>query len=175
MTAPTQFHQVEIIVNGQVFSVPRENRTYTEGTQKSLGFGYDGGGSRKNSPFLSAFTIDVPIEHSAWIAVRCFEHRSFVTITPEIYVSMNLEKDETFSNGWRPLPHPDSYFRYAHTAPVHFEIDGPVKPRKREVNYFIQRMHEEITRNTGVLADNEVAEYRKALEIYQKVAERAIE
>ncbi len=172
MTAPTQFHQVEIIVNGQVMSVPRQNRTYTEGSQKH---DVEDGGGGENLPFSTEFTIDVPIEHSAWIAVRCFEHRSWKEISPEIRVSRILEEDETFSEGWRPFKHPQSCFRYAHSAPVYFEIDGPIKPRQREVNYFIQRMEQEIARHTGILADDEVSEYRKALEIYQKIAKRAVE
>jgi hypothetical protein len=34
-------------------------------------------------------------------------------------------------------------------------------------------MEQEIARNTGVLADAEVAEYRRALEIYRELARRA--
>ena len=65
--------------------------------------------------------------------------------------------------------------RYAHSAPVHFEIDGPVRPKKRETRYFIDRIEKEIARNTGVLADDEVAEYRQALEIYREIDKRAEE
>ncbi len=101
------------------------------------------------------------ISQSSWVAVRCFEYRDHEWLTKD-----NRDVTE---------PTEKSRFRYAHTAPVYFEIDGPVKPRKREVNYFIQRMEQEIVRHTGVLADDEVAEYRKALEIYQKIAERAVE
>ena len=56
---------------------------------------------------------------------------------------------------------------------MHVEIDGPVRPRRREVAHFIERMEQEIARNTGVLADAEVAEYRRALEIYRELARRA--
>jgi hypothetical protein len=41
------------------------------------------------------------------------------------------------------------------------------------VNYFIQRMEQEIARNRGVLAAEEVAEYEKALSIYRDIAIRA--
>ncbi len=101
------------------------------------------------------------ITRSSWVAVRCFEYRDHESLTKE-----NRDVSE---------PTEKSRVRYAHTAPVYFEIDGPIKPRQREVNYFIQRMEQEIARNTGVLADDEVAEYRKALEIYQKISERAVE
>ena len=43
------------------------------------------------------------------------------------------------------------------------------------MNYFIQRMEQEIARHTGVLADGEVAEYRRALDIYREIAQRAVE
>ncbi len=168
MTAPTQFHQVEIIVNGKAISVPRDKLTYTHGAEEDEGMS-------QNSPSTTEFTVDVPIEHSSWIAVRCFEPRSLETITPEINFTRLIDQDGTFSNGVRPGKHPNDRVRYAHTAPVYIDIDGPIKPRRREVNYFIQRMEQEIARHTGVLADDEVAEYRKALAIYQEIAERATE
>ncbi|MBI3866269.1 MAG: CehA/McbA family metallohydrolase [Planctomycetia bacterium] len=123
--------RIEVIVNGEVARViTPQNRAP----------------ANLKSPALST-KIDeqVPLEHSSWIALRCFEER----------------------DGGR------NHSFYAHTAPVHFEIDGPVRPREREVNYFIRRMEQEIARNRGVLADAEVAEYEKALAIYQEIAKRA--
>jgi hypothetical protein len=95
----------------------------------------------------SRATIDETIElkTSSWIIVRCFEK------------------------------HPDGRRRFAHTAPVHCEIDGPVKPKQKEVAYFIQRMEQEIARNRGVLAAEELAEYEKALAIYKELESRAVE
>ncbi|MFM7161805.1 MAG: CehA/McbA family metallohydrolase [Planctomycetaceae bacterium] len=93
--------------------------------------------------FRSTWQAEVTLRESSWVAVRCWEE----------------------SGGER--------LRYAHTAPVHVEIDGPVRPRRREVAHFIERMEQEIARNTGVLADAEVAEYRRALEIYRDIARRA--
>lgn len=101
--------------------------------------------SLKTGAVATEINERIPIEYSSWIAVRCFERREGTG-------------DRTF---------------YAHTAPVHFEIDGPVRPRQREVNYFIQRMEQEIARNRGVLADAEVAEYEKALALYREIAQRA--
>jgi hypothetical protein len=85
----------------------------------------------------------LPLAHSAWAIVRCFEKQ------------------------------PDGRLRFAHSAPVHFEIDGPVRPKPREAAYFIGRMEQEIARNRGVLAAEELAEYEQALEIYRKLADRA--
>jgi len=154
--AASPFHQLEVIVNGRVIPVPPSQRTFNVI-----------GGSE------SRFSIDIPIEHSSWIAVRCFEHRTQESIIPEDIGKIGLLADKEFSAGFRPDS--PTRVRYAHTAPVYFEIDGPIKPRKREAHYFIERMEQEIARNTGVLADDEVAEYQKALEIYEKIAQRAVE
>ena len=153
MKAASPFQQIEIIVNGKVIPVPRENRTFTPAVN-------DDHGSE------SHFSIEIPVEHSAWIAVRCFEHRSREPNPSELLT------DKTISGGVKPSG--ITRTRFAHTAPIHVEIDGPLHPRKREVNYFIQRLEQEITRNTGVLADDEVGEYRKALEIYHKISERVV-
>ena len=107
----------------------------------------------------SSATFD--IKRTSWVAFRIIEYRNVESVTSRVSsVSVPTEK---------------SRVRYAHTAPIYIEIDGPTRPRKREINYFIQRMEQEIARNTGVLSDDEVAEYRKALEIYQEIAKRAIE
>ncbi len=106
------------------------------------------------------FRFSHRLTKSSWVAVRVFEYRDVESVTKSRERTELVKKER---------------FRYAHTAPVYLEIDGPVKPRKREVNYFIQRMEQEIARHTGVLAEDEVAEYRQALEIYQKIAERAVE
>jgi hypothetical protein len=64
----------------------------------------------------------------------------------------------------------DGRERFAHTAPIHVEIDGPVRPRRREVQHFIERIEHEIQRNQGVLEQAELAEYEHALEIYRQLA-----
>src|SRR6185369_6707185 len=121
--------RIEIIVNGEVARIiePLHRR--------------EPGG---DGPYRTLFEESIRVEHSSWIAVRCFESRE-----------------------------PTSRFYFAHTAPAHFEIDGPARPRVREVNYFIERMTKEIARNRGVLADAEVAEYERALAIYREIAKRA--
>ena len=84
-------------------------------------------------------TEQLTLDHSAWVAVRCFDQP------------------------------PGKRFRYAHTAPAHFEIDGPVRPKRREVAYFIERVTQEISRNRNVLKAEELAEYEQALAIYKKL------
>jgi len=147
-TATSSHPEIELVINGEV-------QPYTGNTKISLmRIGKKFGGMRVQ------FDGTINIHHSCWIAIRYFERRNLES-TP-------IESPHV------PFDAP-SRVRYAHTAPVYIEIDGPIKPRKREVNYFIQRMEQEITRNTGVLAEDEVAEYRKALEIYQEIAKRAVE
>ena len=160
----TAFVQLEVIVNGNTIPL-RQNEVSPVPVKK---------GTKIIPPgHIYGFKTYVPIEHSSWIAVRCLEHRVQESISERDRWIKDTVPDDSFVNGERPRA--STRVRYAHTAPVYFEIDGPIKPRKREVNYFIQRMEQEIARNTGVLADDEVAEYRKALEIYQKIAERAVE
>lgn len=96
--------------------------------------------------YINTADVAFTIEESSWILVRCFEEG---------------EVDR---------------FRFAHTGPVYVEIPNrPLRPRLREVNYFIQRMGTEIERNRGVLDDAEVAEYEAALEFYEGLRETAQE
>ena len=86
----------------------------------------------------------VEVAESSWAAVRCFE---------------------ASGNG---------RIRFAHTAPWHFEIGNqPVRPRREEIDYLIQRVRREINRNQGVLTDAALEEFREALRIYLEIAERA--
>lgn len=114
--------RVEIIVNGDVVRTIKPANKPTE----------SGG-------FSSPLAEKLPLTHSSWVAVRCFD---------------------------QPL---GKRFHYAHSAPAHYEIDGPVRPKRREVAYFIERMTQEISRNQGVLAAGELAEYEQALAIYRKL------
>jgi hypothetical protein len=91
----------------------------------------------------TAIDETLPLKTSSWAIVRCFEKQ------------------------------PDGRLRFAHSAPVHCEIDGPVRPKQREVAYFIDRMEKEIARNRDVLAAKELAEYEQALAIYQKLVNTA--
>jgi hypothetical protein len=96
----------------------------------------------KSGGFASAIDETLPLKNSSWAIVRCFERQ------------------------------PDGRIRFAHSAPIHCELEGPVKPKRREVEYFIQRMEQELVRNRGVLAAEELAEYEQALNIYRKLATR---
>lgn len=92
------------------------------------------------------YTIDCSqtLQGSGWIALRCFEDL------------------------------PDAKVSFAHTNPVFVDVPGsPLVPRRRDAEFFIKRMDEEIIRNTGILSDESLSEYRKAKAIYEAVLERA--
>jgi hypothetical protein len=94
--------------------------------------------------FESPFEISITIEGTSWVAVRGFE---------------KLE---------------DGRERFAHSAPFHVGVPGkPLRPRKFEVDYLIQRVEAQITRSSGVLPASALDEYRGALKSYRSIAETA--
>jgi hypothetical protein len=97
----------------------------------------------------SRFEVEVPIDGTSWLAVRCFEpHRS----------------------------EPPWKMGFAHSAPIHIKMPGrPLRPRKIETDYFVRRMEAEIKRNRGILSAEALAEYERARNIYARLAETAID
>lgn len=92
------------------------------------------------------YSIDLQesLSGSGWLALRCFEEL------------------------------PDGKVSFAHTNPVFVDVAGsPLIPRRRDAEFFIKRMDEEIARNTNVLPDESLAEYRKARAMYEAVLEKA--
>ncbi|KPK39160.1 MAG: hypothetical protein AMJ65_11915 [Phycisphaerae bacterium SG8_4] len=86
----------------------------------------------------------IDVAASSWIAVRCFEQR------------------------------PDGRCRFAHTGPFHVEVEGrPLVPRKAEIDFLVERMQTQIKRNEGILGEESLDEYRKALTVYEKIARSA--
>lgn len=86
----------------------------------------------------------VNLSGSGWVALRCFE---------------DLPNDKV---------------SFAHTNPVFMDVeDRPLVPRRRDADFFVRRIDEEIARNSGVLSEEALGEYRQAREYYQAVLERA--
>ncbi len=99
---------------------------------------------RQPAGYISRFETEVTIEGTSWLAVRTFEPRE----------------------GGR--------LRFAHTAPFHVEVPGrPLRPRRSEVEYLVERVRRELERNQGVLAEDALDEYRQALAAYEKLLEAA--
>lgn len=91
----------------------------------------------KGGGFESAFDERIVVGATSWIAVRCFE------------------------------PQADGRMRFAHTAPVHVDVRGkPLRPTPQETGYLVQRMEQEIQRHRGVLDDESLAEYERALNVF---------
>ena len=81
---------------------------------------------------------------SSWLAWRCFEKR------------------------------PEGRFRFAHTAPWHFEISGkPLRPRRVETEWLVKVVREEIARSGGIAPESLIEDYRRALRIYEDLEKRA--
>lgn len=59
---------------------------------------------------------------------------------------------------------------FAHTAPWWVEIEGkPLRPRREQADWFVQRTEEEIARNTGVLSKEQLTEFHEALAAWKKI------
>jgi hypothetical protein len=102
------------------------------------------GKENREGAFEAKFAQTVELTGSGWVAVRCWEHRE----------------------GGR--------IRFAHTAPSFFDVPTePLRPRKEEIAFLIQRVQEEIERSSGVLPAEALAEYRDALKTYEAIARTA--
>jgi hypothetical protein len=90
------------------------------------------------------FDVSIPLDGSCWLAVRAFAE----------------------AGGGR--------VRFAHGAPVHFDVPGkPLRPRREEAEYLVRRVADQIRRSEGVLPPAAIAEYREALRAYEEAATRA--
>ena len=95
----------------------------------------------KDGGYRTAFDVTLPLDGTSWVAVRCYEQR------------------------------PGGRERFAHTAPVHFDVPGkPLHPRRAAIEYLIGRMKEELARSKKTLRPDELEEYRQALRVYEKIA-----
>jgi hypothetical protein len=94
--------------------------------------------------WVSTREVPVKVEESSWIAVRCFEEQ------------------------------PGGRLRFAHTAPIHLDVPGkPLRPRREEVEFLIQRIEAELARNKDVLTPEGLAEYDEAMDFYRKALKLA--
>jgi hypothetical protein len=84
------------------------------------------------------------VPETSWIAVRCFESR------------------------------PDGRFRFAHSAPWHIRAgDEGIRPKRREIDWIIERVKAEIARSESLLPPAGRAEYQESLRAYEDIARRA--
>jgi len=94
--------------------------------------------------FVTEISTGFSPTETSWLAWRCFEKRS------------------------------GDRFRFAHTAPWHFEVPGqPLRPRRVETEWFVARVKEEIARSRGIAPPSLIDDYRRALEIFEQIAKTA--
>ena len=69
---------------------------------------------------------------------------------------------------------PNGRSRFAHSSPVHIEIEGrPLRPTKAETRYLIKRVEDELKRHQGVLKAEDLAEFQEALAFYKELDKTA--
>ena len=96
-----------------------------------------------NGAYRYKFDYEHPISDSSWMAVRGFSE-----------------------TGGR--------VRFVHSAPVHVDVPSrPLRPKRKEIRYFVRRMEEEITRNRSVLDTESLAEYEEALKTFRQLEKTA--
>jgi len=96
------------------------------------------------SSFATTISARFRPKTTSWLAWRCFEKRS------------------------------GEHFRFAHTAPWHFEVpDKPLRPRRVETEWLVARVKEEIARSQDIAPNGLIDDYRRALEIYERLAKTA--
>jgi hypothetical protein len=97
-----------------------------------------------NGGFAATIDESLDWEGSGWVAVRCFYREA------------------------------DGGLRFAHSSPVFFDVaDAPLRPRKAETAYLVQRIEAELARHEGVLPQAALDEYRRALDLYRQLDETA--
>ncbi|MFY8059291.1 MAG: hypothetical protein ACOVRM_16220, partial [Planctomycetaceae bacterium] len=93
----------------------------------------------------TALDHSVQLTASGWLAVRVFEQISGGKVS------------------------------FAHSNPIF--LDNPARPvpaNRREVEYLVRRMDEELQRNAGVLSEEALDEYRRARDIYAAILPGAV-
>jgi predicted ATPase len=94
---------------------------------------------RSENAYSSRIDATLRAKGNGWVAVRCVGR-------------------QTEAGG---LP-------FAHTAPWYVQLAGPpLKPRRAEVEYFLQRVEQEIERNRTVLNSEQLADYYRARDFWR--------
>jgi hypothetical protein len=94
---------------------------------------------------MTRFDVTLSADGSGWLAARCLGT----------------------SQGDAGIP-------FAHTAPWHVEVAGrPLAPRRREVEYFLGRVEDEIDRNRSILSPEQLAPYLQARDFWREKLARA--
>ena len=64
---------------------------------------------------------------------------------------------------------PNDRWRFAHSAPIWFDIEGhPIRPSSKDQEFLIRRMETERERSKSVLSTDALREYDEAIEAYRR-------
>lgn len=87
----------------------------------------------------ATITRDVKFDSTSWVAVRV----------------------------WQKAP--NDRWRFAHSAPIWFDVEGhPIRPSSKDQEFLIRRMETERERSKGVLSTDALREYDEAIEAYRR-------
>lgn len=96
---------------------------------------------RADGSFRFVFEHEIEIDETSWATIRYLEQR------------------------------PGKRLRFAHSGIFHFHVEGkPLRAKKEEIQFLIQRMEEQLERSQGVLKPDAIAEYEEALTTYRRIA-----
>lgn len=93
----------------------------------------------------------------------------------ETLIRASFTPDTTSWIAWRCFERlPGDRLRFAHTAAWRFVKEGePMRPRREEAEWLVGRVKEEIQRSQGVVPDDLMQSYQRALTVYESIAARA--
>jgi DNA-binding PadR family transcriptional regulator len=118
--------------------------------------------------FRSWIEQTVTCSESGWLAVRVWEDRSERLVDEPSSGSVSNDPRRGGLIKLAEPERPEGRFRFAHTAPWYVTIgDEPVRLRREEKRYLVQRMQAEIDRSRHVLPAEALVEYERALDHYQ--------
>jgi peptidoglycan/xylan/chitin deacetylase (PgdA/CDA1 family) len=91
------------------------------------------------------------------------------------HVSTKFNPQSTSWLAWRCFEtRPRNRFRFAHTAPWHFNVPGKsLRPRRKEIEWLISEVKQEITRSQGIAPESLIHDYQTALAMYEQIGKAA--
>lgn len=186
---PLGYSRVYVHIDGD-FSVDK----WLEGLKQGRSFVTNGplvdaqiNGEYPGSTFVSNGEVSLELNGSAayWKPIERFEwiingevadtfHPAISTLNqePPYLYQIRSQKIKVSSSGWvalRAIHQSESgRIQFAHTAPWFVDIQGTkLMPKREQIDFFIQRMKDELARNQDILDEESLDEFREALDVYQ--------
>lgn len=125
---------------------------------------------------------DGPIESFEWIVngevveitIDSAQQLNDGTVRFSINLKHNLERTSWVAvRVWQKSP--EGKWRFAHSAPIWFDMPGkPIVPSDEQIQYLIRRMEQERQRSQMVISDAASREYDDAIEQYRQLKTEAV-